>query len=402
MARIIRKLTAQAVTRATKRGYLPDGGGLYLQVSATGAKSWVFRYRQAGRLRELGLGSLHTVGLAEARVAALAARKQRLDGADPIAARKSGRAASAASTARTFAMVAEQWLAAHECGYRNDKHRAQVRTTLTTYAFPTLGTMPVASITTGDVLAALRPIWQRAPETASRLRGRIEAVLSYAKAMHWREAGENPAAWKDNLDHLLPATGKIARVEHHAALPWQNMGSFMAELRQRDGIGATALQFTILTAARSGETRGAAWSEIDLPAAVWTIPAARMKAGREHRVPLSDAALAVLRHMEPLRDDKAGGLVFPGTKAKPLSDMSLSAVVRRMGRGGITVHGFRSTFRDWCAEATNYPREIAEAALAHVNRDKVEAAYARGDHLARRARLMAEWAEHCARPAAGG
>ncbi len=398
------KLNSAKLRTLVKPGAYGDGGGLYLQVRGPERRSWLFRFKQAGKGRLMGLGPFPDVGLAEAREKAEAARKERQAGIDPLAVRRASRATQAASTARTFAQVAEQWLAAHEGEYRNAKHRAQVRTTLATYAFPTLGAMPVAAITTGDVLTALRPVWQRAPETASRLRGRIEAVLSYAKALHWRE-GENPAAWKDNLDHLLPATGKIAQAKHHAALPWQDMGAFMAELRQREGTGARALEWTILTAARSGETRGATWAEIDLAGAVWTVAADRMKAGREHRVPLSDAALAVLRAMEPLRDPKAAGaaLVFPGAKpGKPLSDMSLTAVLRRMGRGDLTAHGFRSAFRDWCGEATAYPRELAEAALAHTLRDKVEAAYRRGDALDKRRALMAAWAEYCARPAAEG
>jgi len=275
------------------------------------------------------------------------------------------------------------------------EHRAQWRSTLATYAYPKLGKLSVASITTGDVLGALRPIWTEKPETASRLRGRIEAILSYAKAMRWR-TGENPAAWSDNLDHLLPKTGKIARVEHHAALPWREMGAFMAQLEQQAGIGVLALRFAILTAVRSGEVRGTMWSEIDMRAGIWTIPKERMKAKREHRVPLSDAAVAILREMESLRRDKADALVFPGAKpGKPLSDMALLMTLRRMERDELTVHGFRSTFRDWVAEATSYQRELAETALAHALTDKTEAAYQRGDMLEKRRRLMAEWARHC-------
>ena len=395
------KMTAAALRGLVKPGAYADGGGLYLRVRGPDARAWAFRYKQAGKQHWQGLGAFPTVSLAEAREAATAARRTLAGGADPLAARKAAQAEQEASRARTFALVAAQWLEAHADGYRNAKHRAQVRTTLETLAFPTLGGMPVSAITTGDVLAALRPVWQRTPETASRLRGRIEAVLSYAKALRWRE-GPNPAAWRDNLDHLLPAAGKVAQPQHHAALPWQDMSGFWEALAGQRGVGAAALRWTILTAARSGETRGAAWGEIDLAGAVWTVPAERMKAGREHRVPLSDAALAVLRDTAPLREHAGpDALIFPGARVgRPLSDMSLTAVLRRMGRGELTAHGFRSTFRDWCGEATAFPREVAEAALAHALRDKVEAAYRRGDALDKRRRLMDEWAAFCAMPAA--
>ncbi|MDE2582268.1 MAG: integrase arm-type DNA-binding domain-containing protein [Rhodospirillales bacterium] len=385
--------------KSLPRGTHGDGGGLYLSVKG-GGRSWLFRHKRAGKTCWVGLGAFPAVGLAAAREAAAAARRQLADGVDPLAARRAVAAVADAQPVHTFADVAEAWLAAHAGSYRNAKHAAQVRTTLATYAFPTLGRMPVAEITTADVLGALKPVWNRAPETASRLRGRIEGVLSYAKALGWRE-GANPAAWRDNLDHLLPATSKVRRVEHHAALPWQEMPGFMAALRQREGIGALALQFTILTAARSGETRGATWGEIDLAGAVWTVPGERMKAGREHRVPLSDAALAILADMALLRDPKAGAaLIFVGAKrGRPLSDMSLTAVLRRMARGDLTAHGFRSTFRDWAGEATEFPRELAEAALAHTLRDRVEAAYRRGDALERRRVLMESWAAFCAGPA---
>ena len=395
-------LNAAKMRTLVKPGAYGDGGGLYLQVRGKAARAWIFRFKRAGRTRLMGLGSFPAIGLADAREAADAARKLLARGVDPLDARRAEQAEREAARTRTFEQVAMQYIEAHAASWRNAKHRAQWGSTLASYAFPKLGAMPVAEITTGDVLAVLRLVWKRAPETASRLRGRIEAVLSYAKALRWRE-GQNPAAWKDNLDHLLPQTGKVARVQHHAALPWANMGAFMTELRQREGIGARALEFAILTAARSGEVRGATWVEIDIDAATWTIPGERMKAGREHRVPLSPAALALLRDLAPLRNDKAGGLILPGAKVgKPLSDMSLTAVLRRMGRGDLTAHGFRSTFRDWCAEATGYPREVAEASLAHVNKDKVEAAYARGDLMDKRRRLMADWGTFCGRSLAEG
>ncbi len=395
------KLTAIGI-KALKPGVHGDGGGLYLSIKGPAARSWLFRFKVSGKSRWQGLGSYPAVSLAGAREAAAEARKTLAQGVDPIAARRAVAAVAEVQPAQTFAEAAEAWLAAHAGSYRNAKHAAQIRSTLEAYALPTLGKLHVATITTADVLGALRPVWSRAPETASRLRGRIEAVLSYAKAMGWRE-GENAARWRDGLDHLLPARAKVQKPGHHAALPWTEMPGFMAKLRAKPGIGAMALEFAILTAARSGEVRGATWSEIDLAGATWALAGARMKAGVPHRVPLSDAALAVLRDMELLRDPKAGGdaLIFRGAKrGRPLSDMSLTAVLRRMGRGELTAHGFRSSFRDWAGEATDYPRELAEAALAHTLRDKVEAAYRRGDALDKRRRLMGEWAAFCASPAA--
>jgi integrase len=255
----------------------------------------------------------------------------------------------------------------------------------------------------GEVMRVVEPLWRDKTETASRLRGRIESVLDYATARGWR-GGENPARWRGHLDNLLPARSKVAKVEHHAALPWRGIGAFMATLAQEEGMSALALRFAILTAARTGEVIGAEWCEIDMQMAVWMVPAGRMKAAREHRVPLSDGAMAVLREVATLRTNpRAVGFVFPGGKAgKPLSSMALLMLLRRMGRGDLTAHGFRSTFRDWCAEATNYPREVAEAALAHTLRDKTEAAYQRGDLVEKRRRLMGEWAAFCARPVAAG
>jgi integrase len=304
--------------------------------------------------------------------------------------------------AMTFRAVTNAYLAAHEAGWRNPKHRAQWRATLKTYVFPHFGELPVADVNTGHVMAALEPIWREKAETASRLRGRIEAVLDYAAARGWR-TGENPARWRGHIANLLPRRSKIARVEHHAALPWQDISAFLIDLRSRDGLGARALEFAILTAARTGEVLGARWSEINLDEAVWTVPAKRMKAGQEHRVPLSDAALAIVRALLPLRpaDDAEGkAFVFPGARrSRPLSGMAMLMLLRRMGRADLTAHGFRSTFRDWAAECTGYAREVAEAALAHTLRDKVEAAYRRGDLFEKRRRLMDDWAAFCARPA---
>ena len=318
------------------------------------------------------------------------------EGVDPIEHRRAARAEGARARGKTFRDAAERYLVANAGTWRNEKHRYQWRATLEA-AHAVFGDRPVASVTTGDVTAVLEPIWSAKTETAKRLRGRIEAVLNYAAAQGWR-SGENPARWRGHLSNILPPPRRIARVEHHAALPWAEVAAFMAELRAHSGVAARALEFTVLTAARTGETLGATWSEVDLDAALWTVPARRMKAGKEHRVPLPPAAVQVLRGMLPLRGAGGGGdWVFPGGRAgKPLSNMSMNMLLRRMGRGGLMVHGFRSTFRDRCAEATAHPREVAEQALAHALPDKVEAAYRRGDMLEKRRRLMEEWAAFCA------
>jgi integrase len=401
MPREINKLNALAVTRAKTRGYLSDGGGLYLQISPNGSKSWVFRFRDGPKLHEMGLGPTHTVSLAEARDAALLCRKQRLAGLDPISARQDARATARleAAKALTFEQCAEAYIESHRAGWQNAKHAAQWGSTLKTYAYPAFGSLPVAGIDTGLVLKALEPIWATKPETASRLRQRIEAVLDWARVRGYR-TGENPARWKGHLDHSLPARSKVAKVEHHAALPYPEIGPFMLKLRQQPGTSALALEFAILTAARTGEVLGATWAEIDLDAQVWTIPADRMKAGKEHRIPLSAPAVAILHKLEP---PTPGPFVFPGAKAgKPLSTMALLMTLRRMNRADLTAHGFRSTFRDWAAERTNYPREVAEQALAHSLPDKVEAAYRRGDLFEKRRRLMDDWAIFCGHSAAEG
>ena len=370
---------------------------------------WLLRYSISGTRREMGLGRAGEgpgdVTLAEARQKTADLRKLIKAGIDPLAhreaeeARQKAAAQQAAARGVTFKAVAELYMGAHEAGWRNDKHKDQWRNTLVTYAFPHFGELPVGDVETGHVMAALEPIWTAKPETATRVRGRIESVLDYATSRGWR-AGENPARWRGHLANLLPARGKVARVEHHAALPWRDMGAFMVALGQREAgsVAAMALRFAILTAARSGEVLGARWQEFDLAEAVWTVPAERMKAGREHRVPLTDAALDVLQQAAALRTSKAAGaFVFPGMKpGKPLSVMALAMVLRRMDRDDLTVHGFRSTFRDWCAEQTSFDRDTAEAALAHTLRDKVEAAYRRGDLFDKRRRLMEAWAGFCA------
>ncbi len=393
------KLTPLRVEKLRKPGRYGDGGNLWLQVSKWGTKSWLFRYTIDGKQRQMGLGSADTVKLGEAREQARQARNWFLHGHDPIAQRDAERAAARADAAKgvTFKNASERYIAAHEAAWKNEKHVTQWRATLTTYAYPIMGDLSVAAIDTGLVTKVLEPIWTTKPETASRLRGRIEVILDWAKVRGYRH-GENPARWRGHLDKLLPAKGKVRKVTHHAALPIDNLASFMAALRKQPGVGARALEFAVLTAARTGEVIGARWSEIDLAAKMWTVPVDRMKAGREHRVPLSDCAVEIL---EALPRGQADDYVFPGAKpGAPLSNMSLLATLKRMGRGDLTTHGFRSTFRDWTAERTNYPREVAEMALAHKVADAVEAAYRRGDLFQKRQRLMQAWADACAAPPA--
>jgi integrase len=401
VARTIGKLTALAITQAKRRGYYGDGGGLFLQVSASATKSWVFRFKEGGRLREMGLGPTHTVSLAEARQKALECRKARLEGLDPIQARRGKRIQAKLDVAKamTFAACAERYIASHKAGWRNPKHAAQWPATLGTYVYPVFGSLPVQAVDVGLVMKAIEPIWTAKPETASRVRGRIESVLDWATARGYRQ-GENPARWRGHLENLLPKKSKVRRVEHHSALPYAEIAAFTAELRQQEGVAARALEFAILTAARTGEVIGAKWDEIDLGEPLWAVPAERMKAGKEHRVPLSDAAIAILEGMRKIRQ---GDHIFPGGKAgRPISNMAMLMLLRRMGRGDLTAHGFRSSFRDWAAERTTFPAEVAEMALAHAVSDKVEAAYRRGDLFQKRRQLSDAWAKFCAAaPAAG-
>ncbi len=396
-------LTAMKVKTAAPGRY-GDGAGLYLLVRGPEAKFWVFRWvPTGGKMREAGLGPAAgppAVTLAEARQRARDLHRQVKAGIDPLARRAADRAA-AAIKGRTFSEVAAMLLASHEAGWGNAKHRQQWRNTLDTYAAPHMGDVPVALVETGHVMAALQPIWTTKPETASRVRGRIEAVLSFAKARGWRQ-GENPAQWRGHLDHLLPSRGKVARVQHHAALPWSEVPGFMALLRQQEGAAARALEFAILTAARTGEVLGMRWSEVDLQQAIWVVPADRMKAGREHRVPLAPAVVALLKGLLPpnppnhLTGPGGNAPVFPGASGgRPLSSSVMLMVLRRMGFGGLTAHGFRSSFRDWAAEETSFPRELAEAALAHIIGTKTELAYQRGDLLAKRRRMMEAWVNFC-------
>jgi integrase len=383
MARTLNRLTALAVSRAKDRGLYADGGGLALQVSKAGARSWVFRFMRDGRERCMGLGSLNSVGLAKARIKAAAARELLADGKDPIAIKDAQRAALA--PAMTFQRAAAEFIAAHRSGWRSAAHAVQWEVTLATFAEPLIGALPVQAINTDHVTAVLLPIWQDKPETASRLRGRVESILDWATARKFR-SGDNPARWKGHLEYLLPA--RVRKVEHHAALAYAKLPEFMIGLRAQQGVAAQALELTILTAARSGEILGAKWSEFDLAAFIWTIGSGRMKAARVHRVPLSDAALAVL-NARP-RD---GEYVFPGLKrGKPISKMAMPDLLERMGHPDCTVHGFRSSFRDWAAEQTDYAGDVVEAALAHAVRSKVEAAYRRGDLFEKRRELMDEWA----------
>jgi len=403
-------------------GRYGDGGGLFLLVRPPSAKQaaagekdggrfWLFRYRVAGKMREMGLGAADgrgAVTLKQARDKAAELYRQVRDGTDPLAQRAveaaAAKAAAVEAVARgkTFREVAELYIAAHEAGWRNPKHRQQWRNTIAIDAYPHMGDLAVADVDTAHVMAALEPIWRTKPETASRLRGRIEAVLDYAKARGWR-IGENPARWRGHVANMLPKRSKVAAVKHHAALPWPAVSAFVADLRAEGGLAARALELTILTVARSGEVLNARWSEFDLDEAIWTVPAGRMKAGKEHRVPLAPAAVALVKALLPLRDADQGDWVFPGGRTgRPLSNMAMEMVLRRMKWSDLTVHGFRSTFRDWCAESTRYQREVAEAALAHTLGDKVEAAYRRGDLFAKRRRLMEDWVTFCARPVATG
>jgi integrase len=387
MARAGNRLTAIKVAKATKMGMLADGHGLYLRIGPTGAKSWVFRYRRDGRLHDVGLGPLHTVGLADARGRALDLRRQRLDGTDPLTAKRDAKAKAQVVDARavTFKAAAEAYILAHQAGWRNQVHAKQWPSTLEAYVYPVFGSLPVQAVDVGLVMKVLEPIWQTKPETASRVRGRIESVLDWATARGYRQ-GDNPARWRGHIENLLPKKSKVRRVEHHAALPYSELPGFMAELRQREGTAARALELTILTAARTGEVIGAAWSEIDFEARLWVIPGARMKAGREHRVPLSEPALSILRPMYETRTDD---------RLFPVSNMAMAMLLRRMGRGDLTVHGFRSAFSDWCAEQTAFASEVREMALAHTVSDKVEAAYRRGDLFQKRRELADEWARYC-------
>jgi integrase len=405
------KLTALAVTRAKERGTYGDGGGLYLQVARGGTKSWILRYKRAGKTRHLGLGPLAVVSLREARQRAVDARRLLLDGHDPIEKKAALRNAEKLKAIGTmsFDQCAAEYIKSHRAQWRSAKHASDWVYSLKTYAFPVLGTLPVRSITTALVMRVIEPLWTIKSETASRVRGRIEAVLDWAKVRGYRD-GENPARLKGHLDHLLPDRKKVRKVEHHAALPYAEIGDFMIDLREENNIAARALEFLILTAARSGELRKARWHEID--GTVWAIPASHTKLHKEHRVPLSQRALDILASLPRLND-----YVFPGHHiGQGLGGDAMIEVLRSIERSksdrtsgpktdrdyvtveNLTVHGFRSTFRDWAAEQTAFPNEVCEAALAHAVKGKTEAAYRRGDLFEKRVQLMQAWADYCAQP----
>jgi integrase len=398
MRRIGNLSTARVRTATPKDGrralVLPDGGNLYLQVTRGNGgfrRSWTFRYEYDGRRFEMGLGPLHSLSLTEARDRARTLRQQLLADVNPLEARRAARAARrvATATAMTFEACADGYIRAHRAGWRNAKHGGQWVTTLATYVYPVIGALPVGDVDAGLVLKVLEPIWTVKPETANRVRGRIEKVLDWAKVRSYRD-GENPARWRGHLDHLLPPRSKIQATVHHPALPYIELPAFMYELRARDGIAAKALEFTILTAARTGEAVGTRWSEIDLAARVWVVPAARMKARHEHRIPLSGRAIEILNRM-PRTDER----VFP------LHAKGLLVLLWAM-RPNVTVHGFRSTFRDWAGDRTAFARDVVEAALAHAIGDKTEAAYRRGSAFEKRRQLMDIWSVYCSMPAQTG
>lgn len=407
MGRQNNRLSALTVSKAKKPGMYPDGGGLYLRIAEDGGRGWFYRFTLNGRQRYMGLGSLSVVTLAEAREKAQAARRLKSRGIDPIEQKASQTAADRAEQAKslTFKEAAGAYIRSHKAGWRNEKHADQWENTLTAYAYPVMGSLPVDKIETAHVLKVIEPIWTVKTETASRVRGRIESVLDWAAARGHR-SGVNPARWRGHLSNLLPARSKVQKVQHHPALSFAKAGDFMAKLRKQESSAAMALELLILTATRTNEVIGARWEEIDLKANVWTIPADRMKASKEHRVPLSAPAVTLLKRLlkgrQTAPDGQPSPWVFPGVKGKHLSNGAILALLARMGREDITAHGFRSTFRDWAAEQTAFPRDVVEMALAHTITDKVEAAYRRGDLFKKREKLMDAWAGYVGRPSVAG
>jgi integrase len=403
-------LTVKKVQRALRKGervMLSDKGGvdgvrgLYLAVHSKNSAHWALRFQLNGRARLMGLGSARDFTLSGAREKARKARQLLHDGVDPLEAKKAERAAQALASAKimTFKQCADAYIKANQGGWKNEKHRAQWNTTLASYVLPKIGALPVGEVDIGQVLRCIEPIWREKTETASRIRGRIESILDWATVRRYRQ-GDNPARWSGHLEHVLPAKSKVAKVNHHAALPYRELPAFMAVLRQREGIAARALEFCILTAARTGEVIGATWGEIDFDSKTWTVPAGRMKAGKAHRVPLSEPAIDLLRD---LPTEQGNEFIFIGSQqGAGLSTMALTAVLRRMGHGDVTTHGMRSTFRDWCAETTNYPNHVVEMALAHRISDAVEAAYRRGDLFKKREALAEAWSRYCMTPPSEG
>src|SRR6516165_3931788 len=399
MARQIERLTALKVeAKELAPGMYPDGAGLYLRVTPEGARNWVLRYMLDRRPRWMGLGPLSLYGLADARARAQDARRKRHDGIDPIEARRAERTRQRLDAAKavTFKQCAESYIASHRAGWRNEKHKYQWSATLNVYVYPVIGTLPVQTVDIGLVRKVLEPIWTTKPETASRVRQRIEKILDFAKVCGYRD-GENPARWRGHLDNVLPARSRVRVVEHFAALPYAELPAFIVSLRAREAIAARALEFLVLTAARTGEVIGTRWNEIDLLDKTWTVPAARMKAHREHRVPLSARTIVILREMKAARngnDDNA--FIFPGPNPRrPLSNVALLRLLERMQLDNLTVHGFRATFKTWASERTSFQNEIVEASLAHTIGGKVEQAYMRGDMFEKRRRLMQQWATFC-------
>jgi integrase len=403
MGRGLNRLSG-ADLRRSKPGLFGDGNGLWLQVTVAKDgkrrnRSWVFRYTTGGRTTEVGLGSLDVVGLKEAREQAREYCALRLRGVDPLQHRDAQRAAVAAANMKslTFEAAAHAYIAAHRDEWRSQQHAQEWPRSLTQHVFPTLGSLPVSTIDTALVVKALGNVWQSAPETGARLRGRIEAILDWATVSGYR-TGDNPARWSGHLEYLLAAPRK-RRIEHLAAMPWRDVPSFMQKLRGTDSVAARALEFAILTAARTGEVRGAVWNEVDLDSAVWSLPGERTKSGREHRVALSPRCMQILKEVRPLA--RQGQHVFPGIKGG-LGESAFLKLLKSLGHADITVHGFRSSFRDWAGEATNFPREVCEAALAHATGDRVERAYRRGDALEKRRKLMQAWDAFCSKPPADG
>jgi integrase len=397
MARTLNRLSAFKVEKAKRPGLYADGGGLYLRVAEGGSKQWIYRYVTNGRARDMGIGPVRVFTLAEARERAREASKLRYEGLDPIAHKHAQKAAAAvaAAGAMTFRRCAEGFIKDNERGWTNAKHRRDWHASLAMYVYPVIGNLPVASIDTPLVLKVIKPLWERVPETASRVRGRIENVLGWATVHHYR-SGDNPARWSGHLQHALPARSEIAKVEHHAALPYVEVPAFMATLKQKTSVSARCLDFIVLTAARRSEATEATWDEIDLDARTWTIPGSRIKAGKEHKVPLSSAAIAVITAMAAIRQSD---YVFPSdVPGRPVHGASVAGIAKRLASADITLHGFRSSFRDWAAERTSFPHEVAEMALAHAIPSAVEKAYRRGDLFEKRRRLMEAWADYCIKP----
>jgi integrase len=395
------RLSNRRIETLKAPGFYADGDNLYLDYKEPPSKNWVFRYKRDGWARDMGLGPWPLVSLAEARELALDARRKLRAGIDPIDEKRDARLAAKLERAKamTFKQCAEGYIGAHEKGWKNAKHAAQWPATLQSYAYPVFGDLPVAAVDTALVMKAIEPIWLTKTETASRTRGRIESILDWATTAGYR-TGENPARWKGHLENLLAAKAKVAPVKNLAALPWAELPTFfLTELARQDGIGALALKFTILTAARTSEALYARWDEINLADKLWTIPAERMKAGREHRVPLAAPVLEILAILQRLPPSP---FVFAANRRRPVSNMVMLMTLRRMGRGDLTTHGFRSSFSDWCAEKTSFPSEVREMALAHAVGNKVEAAYRRGDLFERRRQLMDAWAEFATSPAPAG